>query len=105
MNSIDRPCSARARPPTQHLHQRQRRASVEIDLGAYDFYGQLVSARTQTFKLGIKPEHYAGFLRAQLKFPLPIDLPHGQLNLRAGIFDTVANKAGTLQIALTVPKK
>jgi VWFA-related protein len=82
-----------------------RTASIEIDLGVYDFYGQLATSRSQTFKLTITPAQYPGFLRAPLKFPLPIDLPSGQLNLRAGLFDTVANKAGTIQIPVTVPKK
>jgi hypothetical protein len=39
-----------------------------------------------------------------LKFSLSIGLPRGQLKLRAGVFDTAANKAGTLEIPLTVPK-
>jgi VWFA-related protein len=82
-----------------------RTASIEVDLGAYDSFGQLVAARSQAFKLTITPAQYPGFLRGPLKFPLAIDLPHGQLNLRAGLFDTVANKSGTLQIPLAVPKK
>jgi VWFA-related protein len=82
-----------------------RTASIEVDLGAYDSFGQLVSARSQAFKLTVTPAQYSGFLRGPLQFPLAIDLPHGQLNLRAGLFDTVANKSGTLEIPLTVPKK
>jgi VWFA-related protein len=82
-----------------------RTGAIEIDLGAYDSFGQLVATRGQTFNLTITPAQYAGFLRAPLKFPLPIDLPHGQLTLRAGLFDTVANRSGTLEIPLTVPRK
>lgn len=82
-----------------------RTASIELDLGAYDFYGNLVAARSQTLKIAVTPAQYAGFFRAPLKFSLPIDLPRGQLTLRAGVFDTAASKAGTLEIPLTIPKK
>jgi VWFA-related protein len=82
-----------------------RTANLEIDLGAFDSFGQLVAARSRTFKLTITPAQYPGFLRGQLKFTLPIDLPHGQLTLRAGLFDTVSGKAGTLEIPLTIPKR
>ncbi len=82
-----------------------RTAAFELDLGAYDSFGQLVATRSQVFNLTITPAQYAGFLRAPLKFPLAIDLPHGELTLRAGLFDTLANKAGTLEIPLTILKK
>ena len=82
-----------------------RTASTELDLGAFDFYGTLVAARSQTFKITVTPAQYNSFFRTPLKFSLPIDLPHGQLTLRAGVFDTSANKAGTLEIPLTIPKK
>jgi hypothetical protein len=81
-----------------------RTASIELDLGAFDFYGKLVATRSQTFKITVTPAQYDGFFRTPLKLSLPIDLPHGQLKLRAGVFDTAANKAGTLEIPLTVPK-
>jgi len=81
-----------------------RTANIELDLGAFDFYGKLVATRSQTFKITVTPAQYNGFFRTPLKFSLPIDLPHGQLTLRAGLFDTAANKVGTLEIPLTVPK-
>ena len=82
-----------------------RTANIELDLGAFDFYGKLVAARSQTFKFTVTPEQYAAFYRKPINLSLPIDLPHGQLTLHAGVFDTAANKAGTLEIPLTVPKK
>jgi VWFA-related protein len=81
-----------------------RTANIELDLGAFDFFGKLVATRSQTFKITVTPAQYNGFFRTPLKFSLPIDLPRGQLKLRAGVFDTAANKAGTLEIPLTVPK-
>jgi VWFA-related protein len=82
-----------------------RTANIELDLGAYDFYGKLVAARSQTFKFTVTPEQYAAFYRKPINLSLPIDLPHGQLTLHAGVFDTSANRAGTVEIPLTVPKK
>ena len=82
-----------------------RTANIELDLGAFDFNGKLVTARSQTFKLTVTPAQYTGFYRKPLNLSLAIDLPRGQLTLRAGVFDTVGSKAGTLEIPLTIPKK
>jgi hypothetical protein len=82
-----------------------RTASIELDLGAFDAFGKLVAARSQTFKLTITPSQYTGFYRRPINLSLAIDLPRGQLTLRAGVFDTAASKAGTIEIPLTVPKK
>jgi hypothetical protein len=82
-----------------------RTASIELDLGAFDSFSQLVTARSQTFKLTVTPAQYAVFYRKPINLSLAIDLPHGQVTLNAGLFDTVANKAGTLEIPITVPKK
>jgi VWFA-related protein len=82
-----------------------RTCSLEFDLGAYDAYSQLVTARSQTLKITVTPAQYAVFTHKPFHFTLPIDLPHGQLNLRAGVFDTSANKAGTLEVPLIVPKR
>jgi VWFA-related protein len=82
-----------------------RTASIELDLGAFDSFSQLVAARSQTFKLTVTPAQYAVFYRKPIDLSLAIDLPHGQLTLHAGLFDTVANKAGTLEIPITVPQK
>jgi VWFA-related protein len=82
-----------------------RTANIELDLGAFDFYGKLITARSQTFKLTVTPAQMNGFYRKPLSLSLAIDLPRGQLTLRAGIFDTAASKAGTLEVPLAIPKK
>jgi VWFA-related protein len=82
----------------------KRTCSLEFDLGAYDAYSQLVTARSQTMKITVTPAQYEVFTRKPFNFTLPIDLPHGQLNLRAGVFDTSANKAGTLEVPFNVAK-
>jgi VWFA-related protein len=82
-----------------------RTASIELDLGAYDSFSNLIASRSQAFKITVTPIQYNSFLRSPIKLSLPIDLPHGPLTLHAGLFDTAANKAGTLEIPLTVPKE
>jgi VWFA-related protein len=82
-----------------------RRTSLEFDLAAYDPYGKLLTVRSQTLTLTLSSGQYEEFVLRPFKFVLPIDLPPGQLTLRAGVFDTAASKAGTLEVPLTIPKK
>jgi VWFA-related protein len=95
--------------PTQFAYTDEpdgkRTCSLEFDLGAYDGFSDLVSVRSQTLKITVTPAQYAVFTHKPYTFTLPIDLPPGQLNLRAGVFDTSANKAGTLEVPITVPKR
>jgi hypothetical protein len=83
----------------------KRTASLEFDLGAYDLYSNLIVARSQTIKLVLTPPEYDEFMKTPFRFYLPIPLPSGQLKLHAGLFDTVANTSGTVELPLAVPKK
>ncbi len=44
-------------------------------------------------------------MKTTFRFYLPIPLAHGQLTLRAGLFDTVGNTSGSFQLPITVAKK
>ncbi|HEY4380199.1 MAG TPA: hypothetical protein VGN01_07625 [Acidobacteriaceae bacterium] len=81
-----------------------RTAMLEFDAAAYDADGK-VTVRSQTLKLPLTLEEYQDFVRTPFTFYLPIDLPTGSVTLRAGVFDTVANRSGTLEIPLTIPGK
>lgn len=80
-------------------------ASLEFDLGAYDLYSNLLVARSQTMKIALSPAEYDEFMKTPFRFYLPIPLPHGDLMLHAGVFDTVANQSGTLEIPVSVAKQ
>jgi VWFA-related protein len=80
-------------------------ANLEFDLGAYDLYSELLVARSQVIKISIPPSQYAQFMQTTFRFYLPIPLPKGQLALRAGLFDTVANTSGSFQLTLAVPRQ
>jgi VWFA-related protein len=82
-----------------------RTASLEFDVGAYDLYSNLLVARSQNIRLALTPSEFAQFMRTPFRFYLPIPLPKGQLTLRAGLFDTVANTSGSFQLSVTVAKK
>jgi VWFA-related protein len=82
-----------------------RTASLEFDVAAYDSYGKRLNIRGQPLKLTLTPEAYQNFIQKPCQFFLAIDLPPGQLFLRIGVFDHTSNKAGTLEIPLTVPRK
>ena len=79
--------------------------SVEFDVAAFDSDGNLVTILSQTQKLPLTNEEYGEFIATPFQFFQQIDLPPGQFTLRVGVFDTVSNKIGTLELPLTVGKK
>jgi hypothetical protein len=79
--------------------------SVEFDVAAFDSDGNLVTILSQTQKLPLTTEEYQQFIATPFQFFQQLDLPPGQFTLRVGVFDTVSNKLGTLEIPLTVGKK
>jgi VWFA-related protein len=81
-----------------------RTANLEFDIGAYDLYSNLIVARSQTMKVTLTPREYGEFMKTPFRFYLPLPLPAGNLALRAGVFDTVANTSGTIELTVTVPK-
>jgi VWFA-related protein len=83
----------------------KRTAKIEFDLGIFDSFSQLGPVRSQVITLNVSPSGYDDFMRKPFHFTLPIPIPKGQQTLRAGLFDTVSGKAGTLEIPLTIPKR
>jgi hypothetical protein len=79
--------------------------SVEFDVAAFDSDGKLVTTLNQTQKLPLTTDEYQQFIATPFQFFQQIDLPPGQFTLRVGVFDTVSNKLGTLELPLTVGKK
>lgn len=80
-------------------------ASLEFDLAAYNADGKVITVRSQTLKLPLTPAEYLDFIQIPFQFYLSIDLPPGPVSLRAGVFDGNTNRAGTIEIPLTVAKK
>jgi VWFA-related protein len=82
----------------------KRTAKLEFDLGAFDDSSQLGPVRSQTITLNVNASGYNDFMHKPFQFTLPIPMPAGQQTLRAGLFDTVSGKSGTLQVPLTIAK-
>jgi len=83
-----------------------RKASLEFDIAAYDVYAKRITALSQTVNLQLTAEKYRQFIRSPpQQFFQQIDLPRGELFLRVGILDGVSDKAGTLELPLTVTRK
>ena len=94
--------------PTQFSYQKSSEgtstAVLEFDLVAYSTEAKVLAQRSQTMRLPLTPEEYQGFLQTPFQFFQAIDLPPGSLTLRMGVIDTLSNRAGTLEIPLTIGK-
>lgn len=78
---------------------------LEFDLAAYDSEGSLVTSLRQAVKLNYTPADQLELVSSAFPYTEQIDLPEGQLFLRIGVLDRTSNKLGTLEIAVSVPRK
>ena len=82
-----------------------RTCSLEFDIAAYDVYGKRITGLSQTISpRPLTPEQYQQRLKSPVQFLQQLDLPAGEIFLRVGILDAVADKAGTLEIPVVVKK-
>ncbi len=79
--------------------------SLEFDLAAYDVFGKRITGLSQTISpRPLTSEQYQQRLKSPFQFLQQLDLPPGEIFLRVGILDAVADKVGTLEIPLKVSK-
>jgi VWFA-related protein len=82
--------------------------ALELDIAVYDASfggnGQLLTGLSQTVNMPLSDARYQTFIQGPFRFTQQLDLPPGPLFLRIGVLDPNANKLGTLEIPLTVPK-
>jgi len=76
--------------------------ALEVDVFAYDINRARVAMLSQTVKMPLSQERYAGFVAKPFRLTQHLDLPLGQLTLHVGILDNVDNKVGTVEIPLLV---
>jgi VWFA-related protein len=82
-----------------------RKCAIELDVAAYDVYGKRITGLSQTVNsLPLTAEQYRQFSQRTFQPFQQIDLPAGEIFLRIGVLDGVANKVGTLEIPLIVKK-
>jgi VWFA-related protein len=88
--------------PTPEGNQK---AALEFDIAVYDAEDKLITSLSQSIQPTLTPAQHDQLLKGPFRFFQQLDLPPGPLFLRIGILDATSNKAGTLEIPLTVPKK
>jgi VWFA-related protein len=82
------------------------KGSVQFDVAAYDVYGKPLNRLSQTISLPLSSTQYQQMVASHTPFQFfqQLDLPPGEVFLRVGVLDEQDDKAGTLEIPLTVRK-
>jgi VWFA-related protein len=75
-----------------------RRAPVEVALIAYSQRGESLNWLVRSVNLAIRPDQMAVAESSGIPFHFDFDMPHGDVYLRAGVYDPSTNRAGTLEI-------
>jgi VWFA-related protein len=82
----------------------KREASVEFAVAAYDGTGEMLNVLQQTASFAVAPDKLAGFLERPFPVLLQLDLPSGDVFVRAAVRDVASGKTGSLEIPLTVAR-
>ncbi len=78
--------------------------NLQFAFDAYDLNGKFLGSHSQTLTRSLTPEEYQRFLESPVLFHEQISFYPGPLFLRVGVLDSVANKVGTLELSLNVPR-
>jgi VWFA-related protein len=80
-----------------------RHGHLEEMVAAYDKDGRILNLAKQESKLTVGPEDYSKLRTIGLQLHQEIDVPLGEVILRAGIYDFDSGNAGTIGIPLVGP--
>ncbi len=69
---------------------------------AYDGLGHPLNDYTHAFQVGLNAAQFERILSSGISVRLPFDLPSGQVDLRIGVRDLNADRAGSLEVPLDV---
>ena len=78
---------------------------LQFAFDAYDLNGKLLGDHSQNVTLDLTPDRYQRFIQKPVLFHALLMFYPGPIYLRVGVLDNVANKVGTLEIPLTIPRK
>ena len=87
-----------------NLPDGSRKAAIEIAMIAYNSGGQPLSDYTHAFQVGLNAAQFEHIQSSGISVRLPFDLPSGQVDLRIGVHDLNADRAGSLEVPLDVPE-
>jgi VWFA-related protein len=79
------------------------KAAIELAMIAYDTDGQRLSGYTHAFQVGLDAAKFERIMASGISLRLPLDLPAGQVDLRIGVHDLNADRAGSLEVPLDIP--
>jgi VWFA-related protein len=85
-----------------NLPDGSRKAAIELALIAYDGLGHPLNDYTHAFQVGLNAAQFQRILSSGISVRLPFDLPAGQVDLRIGVHDLNADRAGSLEIPLDI---
>ncbi|MGO9323338.1 MAG: VWA domain-containing protein [Terracidiphilus sp.] len=85
-----------------NLPDGSRKAAIELAMIAYDGLGHPLNDYTHAFQVGLNAAQFERILSSGISVRLPFDLPSGQVDLRIGVRDLNADRAGSLEVPLDV---
>jgi hypothetical protein len=86
-----------------NLPDGSHKAAIELAMIAYDGLGHPLNDYTHAFQVGLSAAQFERIMASGISVRLPLDLPAGQVDLRIGVHDLNADRAGSLEVPLDVP--
>lgn len=80
-----------------------RKAAIELAIIAYDDAGERLNYWIHAFQVGLDPAKLQHIMDTGITVRLPFDVPPGNVDLRIGVHDMNADRAGSLEVPLQVP--
>jgi VWFA-related protein len=80
-----------------------RKAAIELAIIAYDGLGHPLNSYTHAYQVGLSAAQFQRIMASGISVRLPFDMPAGDIDLRIGVHDLNADRAGSLDIPLSIP--
>jgi hypothetical protein len=86
-----------------NLPDGSHKAAIELAMIAYDGLGHPLNSYTHAYQVGLSAAQFQRIMASGISVRLPFDIPAGDIDLRIGVHDLNADRAGSLDIPLAVP--
>ena len=86
----------------ENMPDGNRKAAIELAMIAYDGLGHALNNYTHSFQVGLNAAQFQRIMASGITVRLPFDIPAGQVDLRIGVHDLNADRAGSLEVPLDV---
>jgi hypothetical protein len=86
-----------------NLPDGSRKAAIELVVIAYDGLGHSLNNYRQAFQVSLSAAQFAHIMASGISVRFPFDTPVGDIDLRIGVHDLNADRAGSLDIPLSIP--